>query len=215
VAFVGTMVGGKRSGDDNTSKDGVVTQSMIRKVGGGSSYPAHTKTNYSDWALLMKVKLKARALWRVIEDGGADQQEEMMALYALCGAVPSKMVSTITKKEPAKEAWDAITTMRVGDDRAKKVTVQQLRRKFDLTTFNDGETIEDYMLCLSGMAVHLTMLGEDVKDGEIIAKMLWSLLPRFKQIMIVIKTLLDVSTMSITDLTGWLKEVFKEAPMSL
>jgi hypothetical protein len=71
------------------------------------------------------------------------------------------------------------------------------------------------MLCLSGMAVHLTMLGEDVKDGEIIAKMLWSLLPRFKQIMIVIKTLLDVSTMSITDLTGWLKEVFKEAPMSL
>jgi hypothetical protein len=56
------MAGGKRSGDDDTSKDGVVIQRVIHKVGGGSSYPALTKTNYSDWAFLMKVKLKAWAL---------------------------------------------------------------------------------------------------------------------------------------------------------
>jgi hypothetical protein len=63
------MAGGKRSSDDDTSKDGVVIQRVIREVGDGSSYPALTKTNYFDWALLMKVKLKARALWSVIEDG--------------------------------------------------------------------------------------------------------------------------------------------------
>jgi hypothetical protein len=54
------MTGGKRSGDDDTSKDGVVIQRVIREVGDGSSYSALTKTNYSDWALLMKVKLKTR-----------------------------------------------------------------------------------------------------------------------------------------------------------
>jgi hypothetical protein len=84
------MTGGKRSGDDDTSKVGVVIQRVFREVGGGSSYPALTKTNYSDWALLMKVKLKARALWSVIENGGADQQQEMMVLDALCGAVPRR-----------------------------------------------------------------------------------------------------------------------------
>jgi hypothetical protein len=84
------MAGGKRSGDDDTSKVGVVIQRVFREVGGGSSYPALTKTNYSDWALLMKVKLKARALWSVIENGGADQQQEMMVLDALCGAVPRR-----------------------------------------------------------------------------------------------------------------------------
>jgi hypothetical protein len=52
--------------DDNNSKDGVVIQRVIREVGGGSSY-------------LMKVKLKARALWNVIEDGDTNQQEEMVA----------------------------------------------------------------------------------------------------------------------------------------
>jgi hypothetical protein len=138
----------------------------------------------------------------------------MMAFDALCGTVPPEMVPTIVKKE----AWDTIVTMRVGDDRVKNATVQQLRQKFDLATFNDGETVEDYALRLSGMAAHLTTLGEEVKDGEIVAKMLLSLPPRFKHITITIKTLLDVSTMSVADLTGRLKEegdAFEEAPTSL
>jgi hypothetical protein len=114
------MAGGKRSDDDDTSKDGVVIQRLIHEVDSGSSYPAHTKTNYSDWTLLMKVKLEARALWSVIEDGDVDQQEEMMALNTLCGMVPSEMVPTITKK-----AWDAIATMRVSDD---TIAASEVRR---------------------------------------------------------------------------------------
>jgi hypothetical protein len=148
------------------------------------------------------------------QHGGAHQQEEIMTLDALCGAAPPEMVPMIIKKETAKEAWDAIMTMRVDDDHVKKATAQQLRRKFDLTTFDDGETVEDYALRLSGMVAHLATLGEEVKDGEIVAKMLRSLPPRFKQITIMIKTLLDVSTMSVADLTRRLKEVeeaFEEA----
>jgi hypothetical protein len=142
----------------------------------------------------------------------------MMTLDALCGAVPPEMVLTIAKKEMAKEAWDMIVTMRVGDDHVKKATTQQLRWKFNLATFDDGETVENYALRLSGMAVHLATLGEEVKDGEIVVKMLQSLSPRFKQITIMIKTLLDVSTMSDADLTWRLKEAeeaFEEAPTSL
>jgi hypothetical protein len=100
----------------------------------------------------------------------------------------------------------------------KKATTQHLCRKFDLATFDDGETVEDYVLRLSGMAVHLTTLNEEVKDGEIVTKMLRSLLPRFKQIVIAIKTLLDISTMSVADLTGRLNEVeeaFEEVSTSL
>jgi hypothetical protein len=62
--------------------------------------------------------------------------------------------------------------MRVSDDRMKKAMAQQLRQKFDLAMFDDGETVEDYALRLSGMAVHLTTLGKEVKDDEIIVKIL-------------------------------------------
>jgi hypothetical protein len=61
--------------------------------------------------------------------------------------------------------------------------------------------VEDYALCLSSMVALLATLSE-VKDREIVTKMLRSLPPRFKQIMIMIKTLLDVSTMFDADLTG-------------
>jgi hypothetical protein len=205
------MTGGKRSGRDDTSKNRVVIQIVILEVGGRSSYHALTKINYSVWMLPMKVQLKARALRSVIEDDDTDQQKEMIALDALCGTVPPEMLLTIVKKETTKEAWDVIATMRIGGPREES-------RKFDLTTFDDGETVEDYVLCLSSMKALLTMLHEEVKDRGIIAKMLRSLLPHFKQIMIVIKTLLNVSTMSDADLTGRLKEAeetFEEVPTSL
>jgi hypothetical protein len=68
------------------------------------------------------------------------------------------------------------------------------------------------------MAAHLAMLGEVVKEGEIIVKILCTLPSRFKQISIAIKTLLDVSAMTVADLTRCLKEAeeaFEEAPTSL
>jgi hypothetical protein len=52
----------QRAGGGGDSSGGGAVQRVIREVGGGSSYPTLTKTNYSDWALLMKVKLKARGL---------------------------------------------------------------------------------------------------------------------------------------------------------
>ena len=58
---------GGKAGDSGEAESGTVVQRVIREVGGGSSYPTLTKTNYADWALLMKVKLKARALWTCIE----------------------------------------------------------------------------------------------------------------------------------------------------
>ena len=54
---------------NSSAGDGIVIQRVIREVS-GSSYPVLTKTNYSDWALLMKVKLKARSLWNIVEKGG-------------------------------------------------------------------------------------------------------------------------------------------------
>jgi hypothetical protein len=84
------MAGGKRSDDDDTSKNGVVIQRVIREVDSESSYHALTKINYSDWVLLMKVNLKVWALWSIIGDGGTDQLEELMTLHALCGAVESR-----------------------------------------------------------------------------------------------------------------------------
>jgi hypothetical protein len=61
----------KGSGKEDSLSSSVI-QRVIREVRDGSSYPTLTKMNYSDWALLMKVKLKARGLWAAVEPGGGD-----------------------------------------------------------------------------------------------------------------------------------------------
>jgi hypothetical protein len=120
------MSGGK--GDDAAGsrvKEGTtMVQQIVREVGSGTVFPLHTKTNYSDWAVLMRVKLKAQGLWAAVDKGGVDPLEDMMALDAFVSAVPPEMVVTVVDKSSAKEAWDAIATMRVGDDRVNKATVQ-------------------------------------------------------------------------------------------
>jgi hypothetical protein len=105
-------------------------------------------------------------------------------------------------------------TRRIGDDRVKKATTQQLHWKYDLVAFEYRETVDDYALRLNGMAAHHATLGEVVKECEIITKILHTLPPRFKQISIAIKTLLGVSMMTVTNLIGRLKEAeeaFEEA----
>jgi hypothetical protein len=112
------MVGGKAGDGDGSSgaKDGdVVVQRIVREVGGGTAFPVLTKTGYTDWVMLMRVKLKARGLWVTVDKGGVDPQEDMMALDALVSVVPPKMVATVADKKTVKEVWDAIATLHVGD----------------------------------------------------------------------------------------------------
>ncbi|XP_078437272.1 uncharacterized protein LOC144707891 [Wolffia australiana] len=191
---------------------------VIREVSVGTGFPMLTKTNYSDWALLMKVKLKARMLWTIIENGGAEPHEEMQALDVLCSAVPPEMWPMITSKETAKEAWDAIATMRIGDDRVKKTSAQNLRRQFDSATFKEGESIEDYALRLNSMASTLTTLGDKVGETQVVEKIIRSVPQRFRQVVVAITTLLDVSTLTVADLTGRLKaaeDAFEEPPSAM
>jgi hypothetical protein len=110
------------SGRGETRDGGVVIQQVVREVGDETTLPVLTKSNYIEWAMLMKVKLKARGLWVAVKKGEADPQEDMMALDALVSTVPQEMVVTVAEKKTAKEAWDAIATMRVGDDRVKKAS---------------------------------------------------------------------------------------------
>jgi hypothetical protein len=201
---------GGNGGRNVGSSGGTVVQRVIREVGGGTSYPALTKTNYIDWAALMKVKLKARALWAAVDRGGVDPQEDMMALDVLASAVPAEMVATIANKETPKAAWDAIKTMRVGDERVRKSTAQHLRRQFDLATSREDENVEDYSLRLSGMVAQLATLGVTLDEPTVVGKFLRSVPARFKQIVVAIQTLLDMSTLTLEEATGRLKAAEEE-----
>jgi hypothetical protein len=84
------------------------------------NYPILTKTNYNQWALLLKTKLDAHGLWSAIDPGDAEFRVDRMALDTICNTVPVEMLSTITTKDTAVEAWESIKTMCIGNECIRK-----------------------------------------------------------------------------------------------
>jgi hypothetical protein len=72
----------------NNGSDGS-GQRVVREIGvGPANWPLLTKMNYTEWALIIKIKLQARNLWEAIEPGDVTLQEDRMALDAITSAVP-------------------------------------------------------------------------------------------------------------------------------
>jgi len=150
----------------------------------------------------MKLRMEARELWDAVEYGDADFTDDRNALDAICSAVPEEMIPVLVNKKNAKEAWEAIRTLRIGDDRVRKATAQNLRAEYESIALRDGEAIEDFALRLSSMVQRLAKLGDPEPDEKVVAKYLRVVRPRYKQLVISIETLLDISRLSIEVVTG-------------
>jgi hypothetical protein len=147
--------------------------------------------NYFDWTLLMKVKLKARGLWSVVECGGGDHQEDMMILDVVSSTVPLEIVFTVASKDTAKVAWDTIKTMRVGDDHVRVAAAQPLLRQFISVEFKDDESIE-----------------ETVAEPKVVGNFLRSVPHRANHCSN--SPLLDVDSLTLTNVIGRQKVVEEE-----
>jgi hypothetical protein len=55
-------------------------------------------------------------------------------------------------KRTTKEAWEAIRAMRVGSDRVQKGKVQQQKKEFEMISFRDGESVDDFALRLTNLS---------------------------------------------------------------
>jgi hypothetical protein len=63
-----------------------------------------TKTNYTEWSMMMKVKLQARHMWDAVRYGDADFTDDRRTLEALLAAVLPELAPTITNKVTATDA---------------------------------------------------------------------------------------------------------------
>jgi hypothetical protein len=66
-------------------------QAIVRDVGPGGRWPTLIKTNYVEWATVMRVRLQVRHMWEAVRYGDVDYYEDRRALDALIAAVPSEM----------------------------------------------------------------------------------------------------------------------------
>jgi hypothetical protein len=132
----GAAAGGSAAGAAQPRQEVVVH--VVREVS-NTSWPTLTRTNYGEWAVTMKVKLRARRLWNAIDKGTDNEEDDMSAMEAILAVVLAEYRESLGAKKSAKEAWEAIAAMHVGSDRAKKATTQLLKQEYANLKFRDGE----------------------------------------------------------------------------
>jgi hypothetical protein len=183
-------------------------QAIVRDVGAGGGWPTITKTNYVEWAAVIRVRLQVWHMWEAIRYSDVDYYEDRRALDALIAAVPSEMQFSVSKKQTAKEAWDAITAARIGSDRACKTTLQALRKEWENLAFKLGEDVDDFALRLNTLQQKMVQFDDDTYGEERAVENLFRCIPeKYKQIARSIESLLDLSTMSIEEAIDHLKVV--------
>jgi hypothetical protein len=191
-------------------------QAIVRDVGPGGGWPTLTKTNYIEWAAVMRVRLQVRHMWEAVRYGDVDYYEDRRALDALIVAVPSQMQFSVSKKQAAKEAWDAIAVARIGSDRACKTTLQALRKEWENLAFKLGEDVDDFALRLNTLQQKMMQFGDDTYgEKRAVEKIFRCILEKYKQITRSIESLLDLSMMSIKEAIGCLKVVDSDEPQPL
>ena len=121
----------------------------------------------------MKVKLRARQLWNAIDKGTDVEEDDMSALEAILTTVPAEYREPLGAKKSAKEAWEAISAMRVSSDRAKKATAQLLKQEYANLKFKDGESV-DFSLRLQSLISKLRSHGVTIDEEEAVSKYLHS-----------------------------------------
>ncbi|XP_066378831.1 uncharacterized protein [Miscanthus floridulus] len=156
----------------------VIVERIIRETDSSGMM----KTNYHEWSLCMKLKMQARHLWDAVEYDDVEFDDDRNALDAICSAVLAEMVPALATKPTAKEAWEAIKTLHIGDDRVWKATAQNLQVEYEAIILRDDELIEDFALCLTRIVQRLAMLGDPEPDEKVMAKYLRVVRPRYKQL---------------------------------
>jgi len=121
----------------------VVVQRVVRDVGG--MYSMLTQYNYVKWAVLMEVMLQARDFWEAVDLVWTTsmtrwQWRPSFDLYR------RRWCACLWKT--VKQAWAAIKMMCACSNCARKASAQRLRKEYEMISFHDGESVDDFAMHL-------------------------------------------------------------------
>ena len=91
-------------------------------------------------------------MWTTVNIGTIDYTNDRNALEAITLGVPLEMQGAIASKATTKYAWDAFKKTHLGVDRVHLAKANMLQREFNSLKFKDGESIDDFGICITNLA---------------------------------------------------------------
>lgn len=96
-------------------------------------------------------------------------------------------------------------TIRVGVQRVHDSNAQQLRREFADIEFKSGESVDEFSLKITALADNLRTLGDDVRESEVVKKLLQVVPEYLEQAAVTCEMILDLNSTSVEEVTSRLR----------
>ncbi|GJT29938.1 zinc finger, CCHC-type containing protein [Tanacetum coccineum] len=165
-------------------------------------------SNYSLWAIQMRIILEANGLWEMIkpnEKTQADNKKDKTAITFLYQALPEEQLLQITKHKTAKAIWDALKTRHIGEERVQQARLQTLKSEFEMLHMKEDETIDTFTAKLTTIVNKAASLGHTMEDETLVRKLLNVVPDRYLQIVASIEQYSDLDEMTLEEAIGRLK----------
>ncbi|CAL5018617.1 unnamed protein product [Urochloa decumbens] len=172
-------------------------------------YPMLMRSNYTTWAIKMKVFMRAQDVWDLVEYSGKkeefDTKKDQTTLAAIFQGIPGETLLAVSEKETSKEAWECIKTMYQGAQRVKDARVQTLREDLDGLQMKSTDSIDDLVMKVNSIVSMIRGLGDKLEDSYLVKKILRAATNKFLQIVTSIEQFGDLTTMTVEEVFGRLR----------
>ena len=151
---------------------GDIVTTKTNKGGGPSpiSCPMLNATNYTVWAMRMRLLLKVHKVWEVVENESDAVDKNDMETALPFQSIPEALILHVNELESAKKVWDAIKARHLGAERVREARLQTLMAEFDRITMKDNESTDDFVGQLSEISSKSAALGENMEESKLVKK---------------------------------------------
>ncbi|PWA36376.1 zinc finger, CCHC-type [Artemisia annua] len=170
--------------------------------------PMLKPANHSLWAIRMQIILEANGLWETIEPLDStqpDKKKEKTVIAYLYQSLPEDQLLQITKHKTPKAIWEALKARHLGEEKVQQARLQTLRSELELLHMKEDETIDTFTGKLTTLVNKASSLGHEIKDQNLVRKLLNAVPDRYLQIVASIEQYSDLNTMTFEEAIGRLK----------
>nr|GEV13901.1 ribonuclease H-like domain, reverse transcriptase, RNA-dependent DNA polymerase [Tanacetum cinerariifolium] len=193
------------AGDDTTN-----TTTPLKPVTPIAQYqcPKLKSTNYTVWAIQIKVILKAHDLWEAIEpkkNTQVDNKKDKATTAFIYQALTEDVILQVAGCKTAKELWESLKKRHVGEEKVQQARLQSLMIGFQTLQIKEDDTMDAFTAKLNGYATKAKELGKTLDESLLVRKLLDSTPDRFIKIVASIEQTNDLDDITLEEIVGKLK----------
>nr|GEX45323.1 zinc finger, CCHC-type [Tanacetum cinerariifolium] len=137
--------------------------------------PKLKTTNYTVWAIQIKVILEAHDLWEAIEpkkNTQVDDKKDKATIAFLYQALTEDVILQVAGCETAKELWESLKKRHVGEEKVQQARLQSLMIGFQTLQMKEDDTVDAFTAKRNGYATKAKELGKTLDESLLVRKLL-------------------------------------------